>query len=57
MIKKNSYIYGSHFELLDDLAIADRPLKDLIKEIQDTYLADSPIGHVGAEVQKSGPEF
>ncbi|PCH58901.1 MAG: DNA phosphorothioation system sulfurtransferase DndC [Burkholderiaceae bacterium] len=40
-MKKNSYIYGSHFELLDDLAIADRPLKDLIKEIQDTYLADS----------------
>ena len=41
MNKKNDYIYNSHFELLDDLAIADRTLKHLIKEVQDTYLADS----------------
>lgn len=41
MSNKNDYIYKNHFELLDDLSIADRPLKDLIQEIQDTYLADT----------------
>ena len=52
MNNKNNYIYSSHFELLDDLAIAGRPLKDLIKEIQDTYLADSRpwiIGYSGGK--------
>lgn len=41
MSKNNSFIYRNHFELLDDLSISNRPLKELIKEIQDTYLADT----------------
>ena len=38
---KETFLYNSHSELIDDLAIAGRPLKDLVQEIQEIYLADS----------------
>ena len=34
------FLYESHDKLIDDLSIAGRPLKDLIREIQEIYLSD-----------------
>lgn len=37
---EEAFLYDSHHSLLEDLSIAGRPLKDLIREIQELYLAD-----------------
>lgn len=40
MSKKKSYIYNTYTAMLKDLEIAEKPLSDLIKNIQDTYCSD-----------------
>ncbi len=37
---KQNYIYSSHQEMVDGLVIGGRPITELIKEIQHTYLGD-----------------
>ena len=47
-----SFIYSSHNVMLDDLSIANRPLSDLVNEIQGLYLADQRpwiIGYSGGK--------
>jgi DNA sulfur modification protein DndC len=47
-----SFIYSSHDAMLDDLTIAERPLSDLVNEIQGLYLADQRpwiIGYSGGK--------
>ncbi len=41
MSSKNSYLYNSHEEMLKDLSIAERPLTDIINNIQETYCSDN----------------
>lgn len=52
MSKKNPFIYKNHFAMLNDLAIAEQPLDELISDIKKTYLSDSRpwiIGYSGGK--------
>jgi len=41
MTNKETFLYSSHDELLNDLTIAGRPLANLVAEIQSIYLNDN----------------
>jgi len=40
MTSKETFIYSTHNKLINDLEIAERPLCDLVAEIQSIYLSD-----------------
>ena len=40
----SNFIFENHIELVKNLTIAGRPIKDLVDEIRNVYLADKGPG-------------
>ena len=40
-MSEDAYIYETHAELIKEHSIAERPLSELVREIQDLYCSDN----------------